>query len=54
MTTTTEGKKKINAPFFPFCSDRCRALDLGAWLNEKYAFPLQPDTDPELEEEGDE
>jgi endogenous inhibitor of DNA gyrase (YacG/DUF329 family) len=54
MTTTTEGKKKINAPFFPFCSDRCRVLDLGAWLNEKYAFPLQPDTDPESEEEGDE
>jgi endogenous inhibitor of DNA gyrase (YacG/DUF329 family) len=21
---------------FPFCSDRCRLLDLGAWASEKY------------------
>jgi uncharacterized protein len=21
---------------FPFCSDRCRLLDLGAWSSEKY------------------
>lgn len=54
MTTTPDGRKQINAPFFPFCSDRCRLLDLGAWLDEKYAFPAQPDTEPELEEEGEE
>ena len=23
------------APDFPFCSDRCRLIDLGAWLNEE-------------------
>ena len=22
---------------FPFCSERCRLLDLGAWASEKYA-----------------
>jgi len=22
---------------FPFCSERCRMLDLGAWASEKYA-----------------
>jgi uncharacterized protein len=22
--------------FFPFCSDRCKKLDLGAWASEKY------------------
>lgn len=24
---------------FPFCSDRCRLLDLGNWLGETYRIP---------------
>jgi endogenous inhibitor of DNA gyrase (YacG/DUF329 family) len=24
---------------FPFCSDRCRLLDLGKWLAEDYRIP---------------
>jgi len=24
---------------FPFCSDRCRQLDLGQWLGEVYRVP---------------
>nr|WP_242344989.1 DNA gyrase inhibitor YacG [Anaeromyxobacter sp. SG22] len=24
---------------FPFCSDRCRLLDLGKWLGEEYRVP---------------
>ena len=29
---------------FPFCSDRCRLLDLGNWLDGKYATsrPIDP------------
>ena len=23
---------------FPFCSERCRLLDLGAWASEKYVI----------------
>ena len=23
------------SPFRPFCSDRCRLIDLGAWLSEE-------------------
>jgi len=23
----------------PFCSDRCRLLDLGNWASEKYGIP---------------
>lgn len=23
----------------PFCSERCRLIDLGAWLDEKYSIP---------------
>jgi len=48
-TTTPEGRKQINAPFFPFCSERCRLLDLGAWLDGRYAVPVSP-TEPEDEE----
>ena len=24
------------SPFRPFCSDRCRLIDLGAWANEEH------------------
>ncbi|HWU98917.1 MAG TPA: DNA gyrase inhibitor YacG [Oxalicibacterium sp.] len=26
--------------FRPFCSDRCRQIDLGAWAEEKYVIPV--------------
>ena len=26
-------------PNLPFCSDRCRLIDLGRWLGEKYCIP---------------
>jgi endogenous inhibitor of DNA gyrase (YacG/DUF329 family) len=29
------------SPFRPFCSDRCRVIDLGAWLSEKHAIPAE-------------
>jgi endogenous inhibitor of DNA gyrase (YacG/DUF329 family) len=25
---------------FPFCSDRCRLIDLGRWLDGKYQIPV--------------
>ncbi len=27
---------KLGNPDFPFCSDRCRTADLGAWSAEEY------------------
>ncbi len=27
---------------FPFCSQRCRAVDLGSWLGEAYRVPDAP------------
>lgn len=33
-------------PQFPFCSERCRLIDLGRWLGEEYRIPEQPDTSP--------
>jgi endogenous inhibitor of DNA gyrase (YacG/DUF329 family) len=26
-------------PTVPFCSERCRLIDLGRWLDEAYALP---------------
>ena len=28
----------------PFCSDRCRLIDLGAWLSEQHKIPDEPGT----------
>ena len=42
-------------PAFPFCSARCKTVDLGRWLNEEYRVPVQPedgDLDPSSEEES--
>lgn len=27
--------------FRPFCSERCKLLDFGAWANEEYALPAE-------------
>lgn len=32
----------------PFCSERCRQIDLGRWLGEKHSVPAPP-RDPEEE-----
>lgn len=29
-------------PFRPFCSARCKQLDLGAWASEEYRVPASP------------
>ena len=37
-------------PNFPFCSDRCRLIDLGKWFQGEYRFPgtlLDPENLPE-------
>jgi uncharacterized protein len=33
------------SPFRPFCSERCRLIDLGAWLTENHAIPGEPAPD---------
>jgi endogenous inhibitor of DNA gyrase (YacG/DUF329 family) len=44
--------KKDSAPggeFFPFCSERCKIIDLGNWACEKYVIstPIQPEESTE-------
>jgi endogenous inhibitor of DNA gyrase (YacG/DUF329 family) len=33
--------------FFPFCSARCKWIDLGAWLDADYRIPSKPDQESE-------
>jgi uncharacterized protein len=28
-----------NSPWRPFCSERCKLIDLGAWASEQHAIP---------------
>jgi endogenous inhibitor of DNA gyrase (YacG/DUF329 family) len=42
----------LTNPEMPFCSERCRLIDLGNWASEKYviATPLSPgDKEPDDE-----
>jgi len=43
-----------NNPQRPFCSERCRLIDLGAWVSERYRIPgekIEPPDKTEDEEE---
>jgi uncharacterized protein len=45
---------KFDDPFMPFCSDRCKEIDLGNWATEKYTIPgpdLPTDGGPLSDEE---
>jgi hypothetical protein len=48
---------EMSDPEFPFCSERCRLLDLGAWASEQYVIstPINPeDRDENAEPESNE
>ena len=30
----------------PFCCERCKMIDLGAWASESYRVPVQESADP--------
>ncbi len=38
--------------FRPFCSERCKMLDFGAWADEEYTLPAETGqmTDEEIDE----
>ena len=35
----------------PFCSERCKLIDLGQWATEKYRVPAEPVSDENQEPE---
>jgi endogenous inhibitor of DNA gyrase (YacG/DUF329 family) len=43
-------------PDFPFCSQRCRLIDLGRWLGGSYRIAADPEEDraaAKLQEDSD-
>lgn len=46
---------ETQAGFAPFCSERCRLLDLAAWIDGDYRVPGDPvEPEPESPESFDE
>ena len=39
----------VTEPWVPFCSERCKLIDLGAWADEKYVIssPVRPEEEEE-------
>ena len=40
-----------SSKFRPFCSERCKLVDLDNWLEENYAVPAEEADDPLEEDE---
>lgn len=43
----------ISRKLSPFCSDRCKKIDLGAWLSETYRVPAATPPDQAIQEGGE-
>ncbi|HHK40790.1 MAG TPA: DNA gyrase inhibitor YacG [Planctomycetaceae bacterium] len=43
LSCPTCGQEFVTAdsPALPFCSDRCRSIDLKRWLGEEYGIPVE-------------
>lgn len=46
----------LGDPHMPFCSERCRLIDLGNWASGKYviSIPLVPGSEEELRTDDNE
>ena len=42
---TCRGPVPPDGAAFPFCSQRCRMIDLGRWLGEEYRIPVVEEED---------
>ena len=47
------GRSPAEWPQFPFCSKRCKMIDLGRWLTESYGIPAEEPEDATPSEETD-
>ena len=48
-------EKVGDLPYFPFCSEQCKLLDLGAWFDEERRIPdaQSDEVPPHVSEAGD-
>ncbi|MEM7828468.1 MAG: DNA gyrase inhibitor YacG [Candidatus Aenigmatarchaeota archaeon] len=40
-------------PYRPFCSERCKLIDLGKWLDEEYAIEGEKVEDEKINKDSD-
>lgn len=41
----------VSNPYRPFCSERCKGMDLGAWASEHFRLPeREPNSNPDFEQ----
>lgn len=58
-TCKKEVKWDLKSPYCPFCCERCKLIDIGAWASNAYAIPdetIDPDDfikDIDTEREGE-
>ena len=38
-------RRPVELPWRPFCSERCKMVDLGRWLSGDYRVPVRQDPD---------
>jgi endogenous inhibitor of DNA gyrase (YacG/DUF329 family) len=48
-----QGQTLAEWPQFPFCSPRCKLIDLGRWLDGSYRIPAEETEEPLLPEDED-
>jgi hypothetical protein len=39
-------------PGFPFCSERCKLIDLGRWIDGAYELPQKGTLEPQADDEA--
>jgi uncharacterized protein len=58
MTTvpcpTCKKPVELGTSLFPFCSDRCRLIDLGRWADEEYRVPSTSSASVDLDQDDEE
>jgi endogenous inhibitor of DNA gyrase (YacG/DUF329 family) len=45
------GASAAEFPHLPFCSERCRRIDLGRWLGETYRIPGADTSVPRMDDD---
>ncbi len=46
------GERLSDWPQFPFCSKKCKTIDLGRWLSDRYSVPAEEQDEPFEAEES--
>jgi len=46
-------RQPVDPAWRPFCSERCKMVDLGRWLREDYRVPAEHVADEDSEADGD-